>query len=399
MPQKRTRLIGVGWRDIVPPDPDGMCRDGATGPRMASTEIAERDRFVVLDGMRGLAALAVITDHVPSEIMAALLPGRYLAVDFFFVLSGFVLAHVYGERLARGMSLLSFMRVRVIRLYPLYLAAVLISVAMSVIVAIKGWEPYALWQVFSSLVFALLLIPCPPSLSLWPDAPFPLVGPSWSLFFELVINAVYALVGRFVTPVLCVGFMVTGGVTLVVASISGWDIGGFAWSNILGGVPRVMFGFFAGVWLYQMRAHWRAPALPVWAAFAILFAAMAMPAPQGLRPYWDLIAIILIFPPLVAMSANTRVKGGVLEVCAFVGMVSYGVYILHVPLIAWVRLTLQHFGLFDQMPGVALVALVAVVAVGVTAVLHVVYDVPVRRFLSRKKERKSRESAGPAPAS
>jgi peptidoglycan/LPS O-acetylase OafA/YrhL len=251
---------------------------------MVSADIAERDRFVVLDGMRGLAALAVITDHVPSEIMRALLPGRYLAVDFFFVLSGFVLAHVYGQRLAQGMPVLSFMRVRLIRLYPLYFAAILISAAMAVIIAIKGWEPFALWQVFTSFVFALLLIPCPPGLSLWPNAPFPLVGPSWSLFFELVINVVFALVGRILTPAVCLVFMALGAGALTLATIAGMDIGGHAWSNILGGLMRVTFGFFAGVWLYKMRARWSAPPLPVWAAFALLFAAMAMPTPHALRP-------------------------------------------------------------------------------------------------------------------
>jgi peptidoglycan/LPS O-acetylase OafA/YrhL len=366
---------------------------------MASTDIAERDRFVVLDGMRGLAALAVITDHVPSEIMRALLPGRYLAVDFFFVLSGFVLAHVYSERLRQGMSLLSFMRVRLVRLYPLYLAAVLISFAMSVLVALKGWEPYALWQVFTSLAFALLLIPCPPSLSLWPNAPFPLVGPSWSLFFELVINVVFALVGRFLTPVVCLGFMGAGAAALIFATFSGVDIAGHAWSNISGGLMRVTFSFFAGVLIYKLRNRWTAPALPVWGAFAILFAAMAMPVPHALRPFWDLAATLFIFPPLVATSADTRVRGRLLEFCAFVGLVSYGVYILHVPLFAWVRLALQYFGFYEQMPGVGLVAVMAVVAVSATAVLHMVYDVPVRRLLSPKKQRKTRENTGPAPAS
>ena len=366
---------------------------------MASTDIAERDRFIVLDGMRGLAALAVIADHVPSEIMRTVLPGRYLAVDFFFVLSGFVLAHVYGERLRQGMSLFSFMQVRLIRLYPLYLAAVVISFAMSVLVAVKGWEPYALSQVFTSLAFALLLVPCPPSLSLWPNAPFPFVGPSWSLFFELVINVVFAAVGRFLTSALCLWFMGTGAAGLTVATFAGVDIGGHAWSNILGGPLRVTFGFFAGVWLYKLRDRWTPPALPVWAAFGILFAAMAMPAPHELRPYWDLIAILFIFPPLVAMSANSRAKGKLLGFCAFIGLVSYGVYVLHVPLFAWVRLTLQRLDIYEQMPGLALVALMAVVAVSTTWVLHVVYDAPVRRFLSRRKQRKSRETAGPAPAS
>ena len=99
------------------------------------------------------------------------------------------------------------------------------------------------------------------------------------------------------------------------------------------------------------------------------------------------------------MSANTRVRGRLLDFCAFVGLVSYGVYVLHVPLFAWVRLALQSLDIYEQLPGVAMVAVMAIVAVSVTWVLHMVYDVPVRRFLSRGKQRKSRETTGPAPAS
>lgn len=366
---------------------------------MVSTEIAERDRFVVLDGMRGLAALAVITDHVPSETVQAALPAPYLAVDFFFILSGFVLAYVYGERLQRGMTFLTFMRVRLIRLYPLYLAAVLIAAVLSAISVIKGWQTFSLWQVFTSLGFALVLLPCPPGLSIAPNSLFPLAPPAWSLFFELVINAVYASVGRILTPAICLAFMAIGAGAMILSVGAGMDIGGHAWSNISGGLWRALFGFFTGVWLYKMRMHWQAPALPAWAALLILFAVMAMPAPPALRPYWELAAIFLIFPPLVAMSANSQVSGKARDVCAFVGLVSYGVYILHVPLINWVRVALQHFGLFDATPAVAMAALVAMVAVTAAAVLHVVYDVPVRRFLMRKKHSGSREKAGPAAAS
>lgn len=366
---------------------------------MASTEIAEKQRFVVLDGMRGLAALAVITDHVQSDLLRAMLPGRYLAVDFFFVLSGFVLAHVYLQRLQGGMSFWSFMRVRVIRLYPLYLVGLGLAAVMALIIAAKGWEPFGVGQVFTSLAFALLLIPCPPGLSLWPNAPFPLNGPAWSLFFELVINAVFALTARWLTPALCVAFMALGGGALAFAVFQGWDVGGFAWDNFAGGLMRVTFSFFAGVWIYKMRDHWSLPALPAWGAFAVLFAALAMPVPDGMRPFWDLFAILCIFPPLVAFSADTVVRGRAMQACAFVGLVSYGVYILHVPLFSWVRLTLQYVGVYDAIPGVAMVAIVASVAVAAAALLHVIYDVPVRRFLSRLGRRWSREKAGPATAS
>ena len=89
-------------------------------PDEAPRAAAGAERFALLDGLRGIAAFAVILDHTPPNFLGELIPGRYLAVDFFFVLSGFVLAHAYGRRLEGGWSVFSFMRARVIRLYPLY---------------------------------------------------------------------------------------------------------------------------------------------------------------------------------------------------------------------------------------------------------------------------------------
>jgi peptidoglycan/LPS O-acetylase OafA/YrhL len=77
-----------------------------------------RHQFVLLDGLRGVAALAVVVTHALYFFPPT--PMAYLAVDFFFMLSGFVLAHAYGERLRQGMTAGRFMAIRLIRLYPLY---------------------------------------------------------------------------------------------------------------------------------------------------------------------------------------------------------------------------------------------------------------------------------------
>ena len=169
---------------------------------MVSSDGAAKERFVVLDGMRGVAALAVIIDHVASPLMQTLIPGRYLAVDFFFVLSGFVLAHVYLTRLAEGrMSPGAFLRVRAIRFAPLYLAAFALGAALALLYALRGWHEHTLPHVATSALFGVFMLPTPPPLSIWPDAPFPLNGPTWSLFFELAVNAVFALVAlRWLTP-------------------------------------------------------------------------------------------------------------------------------------------------------------------------------------------------------
>lgn len=352
---------------------------------MVSSDVVGKERFTVLDGMRGLAALVVITDHVHSDLLTALLPGRYLAVDFFFVLSGFVLAHVYGQRLKSGrMSFAGFMRVRWIRLYPLYIAGALAGAVLALLYALKGWGEWPPSQVAASLLFALFLIPCPPPFSLWPNAPYPLNGPSWSLFFELFINVVFAVTARWLTPALCLVFMSVGAVLLVPTAFGFGQLdGGFAWSNFIAAFPRVTFGFFTGVWIYQTRLHDRVPALPVWGAYLALLAAFMIPAPEGWRPLVDLGATLILFPALVTLCANSFVRGAWMRVSATVGLLSYGVYVLHVPLWGWLRLSLERFGL--DLPGAADVAIAAVAALALAWGLHVAYDAPVRRLLAKSR--------------
>ncbi|MEY4784719.1 MAG: hypothetical protein RIR41_2654, partial [Pseudomonadota bacterium] len=107
--------------------------------RIRDAGAPSRERFLLLDGLRGVAAFAVILDHVPGGWLGELIPGRYLAVDFFFVLSGFVLAHAYGRGLEAGGSALDFMKARVIRLYPMYLLGLAIALSLAVLGAAGGW--------------------------------------------------------------------------------------------------------------------------------------------------------------------------------------------------------------------------------------------------------------------
>src|SRR5215210_2241655 len=80
-----------------------------------------------LNGLRGLAALIVVLFHAAALIGTQLAPGGYLAVDLFFILSGFVIAHAYDHRFAEGLGPLAFIRYRIIRFYPLYLLGLAIG--------------------------------------------------------------------------------------------------------------------------------------------------------------------------------------------------------------------------------------------------------------------------------
>jgi peptidoglycan/LPS O-acetylase OafA/YrhL len=185
--------------------------------------------------------------------------------------------------------------------------------------------------------------------------------------------------------------MAIGGVLLVPTAFGFGQLdGGFAWSNFIAGFPRVTFSFFTGVWLYLVRAHDRVPVLPAWAAYLALAAVFMIPGEGAWRAIVDLCAAMLVFPLLVAMAANSGAGGWMLRASSFVGMVSYGVYVLHVPLWGWLNLAMQTVSV--TLPGVVNVVLVAVFAMAAAAVLHILYDTPLRRRLSGK----SRAPAVPA---
>jgi peptidoglycan/LPS O-acetylase OafA/YrhL len=353
------------------------------------------DRFVLLDGMRGAAALVVITDHVPSDFFMGLLPGRYLAVDFFFALSGFVLAHVYGARLASGMSALDFMRVRLIRFYPLYIFATLAGAALAFAYTWKGWNEASFTQDLASLGFGAAFLPTPPGLSVHPNEPFPFNGPAWSLFFELAINAVFAIIAlRLSNRVLGTILLVSGAALVLTGFYFGRLDGGFQWSNFFAGATRVSYAFFAGVLVYRLRSYWRVPALPPALAFAALIAIFRVPAQGEWRAVFDLIAALFLFPLLIAFSADARPRGAFLTTCATMGALSYGFYVLQVPVRDWISVVSGlYFPAFQQLPGAASVILIAAATAVAAAILNAVYDIPVRRFLTRRHVRAAQITA------
>jgi peptidoglycan/LPS O-acetylase OafA/YrhL len=352
---------------------------------MSDGDLARRERFTVLDGMRGVAALVVITDHVPSLTLMSLLPGRYLAVDFFFALSGFVLAHVYGARLSGGMTMPSFLRVRLIRLYPLYLFATIAGALILFASLYKGWVEAPWTEVVATLLFGAALLPTPQGLAVF-GSPFPLNGPAWSLFFELLVNVVYALLAPRLTARLILVLLAVSGAALIVTAF--WfgrlDVG-FLWSNFAGGFPRVAFAFFAGVMVYRWRATWTAPALPAWVCVAAMLAIFAMPAQGVWRPVFDLTAAMVLFPLLIAFAANARSAGPMLRTYATMGLLSYGIYVLQVPVRDWSYLLLDKFAPGVELLGIWRVLIVTGATVAAAAVLHMVYDLPARRFLARLK--------------
>lgn len=325
-----------------------------------------QQRFLALDALRGLAAFVVMGQHADGHLRQVL-PHGHLAVDFFFVLSGFVLAHAYGE----DSSAVGFFWARLTRLYPMYLVGVLLGV---IELALRGTSDVDLATMIGP---ALLFLPSMPAGAVYL---YPLDAPAWSLLSELLANALWFPARRRMKGVLGIGVLVAGAVAvLVVYATLGRVGGGAMWNNILAGFARVGFGFTAGTLLYHVwrRASVR-PRVPGWVAPLLLGAVLAAPFPTALEP----LAVFLV-PPMVYVGACAQPLAGWASVSRWLGDVSYPVYTIHLPIIGLIGVLVtrplaaagaQHIALVVLPATFAFVALCATLA-------ERFYERPLRRWL------------------
>ena len=343
-------------------------------------------RYVFLDGIRGVAALLVLTRHTDAfwnfEIYRA-----YLAVDLFFVLSGFVIASAYDRRLRDGvLSVGGFMLVRLIRLYPMFL--------LSLVLAVFAWSasdkpaPMFGGSLWLAATMTALFLPTPPHR----DAIlFPLNGPYWSLFFELLANLGYALFHRVLSTRVLLGvLLVSAAVMARMALRMGTLDAGFSFTetSLLLGVSRAVFGIAFGVLLFRsagalskIARHAGSP----WLAFAAVSAVMLSPDMGRLNAIVDLAAVCMLFPlAVLSMSrdAATRFDRTLLAL----GAASYPIYVLHAPLGELVlHLLPGAIPAFAPYSGITFISLLMPLAV----LLERRVDIPLRRWLSSRLTRRS----------
>jgi peptidoglycan/LPS O-acetylase OafA/YrhL len=202
-----------------------------------------------MNGLRGIAAIAVVTMHL-SFYLGFLHPANVApAVDFFFVLSGFVIAYAYERQIVAGLDLRRFVAARLIRLYPLYLFGLAIGAA-----AMWTYQrPPDAMGFYAHLVLNLLMLPSPSMFDPTNLDLFPLNFTYWSLFLELVANMVYAAVASRLSNRGLAGIILLGFAGLIAAGLTTGSLdNGTVRATVLGGVARVTFGFFAGVGLYRL---------------------------------------------------------------------------------------------------------------------------------------------------
>lgn len=351
-----------------------------------------KQTFVALDGVRGVAAIAVMMFHIawwPG--FGRPFPSAYLAVDLFFALSGFVVAHAYSPRLTQGLSALAFLRVRVVRLWPLYALGLAVGVAAVIGTRMAHDLSISSEAVAKHLGFHLLFLPLLLGGALSGQL-FPFNGPSWSLSFEVLINAVYGAVHRFLSPRVLSLFLPASAAVLFGASVqfSGLDAG-YQWGSVLVGVPRVAFSFAVGLALHGLWSRGKLPAIPkAWAmpAFALsclLLGAILLYAPsKAMRPLYDWAVVVAAWPLMMALWIGVRPTGLTERACALLGRLSYPVYVLHVPIGRMVLLAATaglgaHVASGTTAVWTTAVALTVVLSLAATRF----YDPPARAALGR----------------
>ena len=289
---------------------------------------ATRHRYAALDAMRGLAALAVVVYHLDRPYA----PSAYIAVDFFFVLSGFVIARAYGEKLANGMTVLAFMTARYVRLYPLFL----IGSVYGLVQLLLHWQASGVGRtdLAASIVSTVFMLPSPSFLTrsagdIW--ALYPLNGPAWSLFWELLANLVFALV-LFRLKTRSLILIAAASLVMLIGSVfyhKSLDLG-WEWRSVDGGFARVFFSFTLGMIIYRLRnttalgrtVNSYAALLPIATILTLLF----LPA-YSLK--YALVFCILISPLIVLAGTMLELPAKLQKLGIFLGYLSYPIYMCH----------------------------------------------------------------------
>jgi peptidoglycan/LPS O-acetylase OafA/YrhL len=337
--------------------------------------------YAGLDGLRGVAALFVVLYHVLLPLNFQGDPHGYLAVDFFFMLSGFVVANAYLARLSATMSFSEFAKIRLVRLYPLFLLGMTMGIVVSMGKAITT-HSFSVGIFLQPTIMAFLILPFGSYSHSKMD--FPFNGPAWSLFYEFVINFVFAASVRFLTNLVLSIVVCTGAVVLAIqvciygsafhgASLSAYDLA----------LARVTFSFFAGVGLHRLFTNHVIRRVRYGYLAAAFLLTLILMAPDWLGGrIFDPLAIMIGFPLVMLLSFCDEPAGFIRSWSLKAGALSYPIYITHAP----VSRIFQTFAENHHLKGLSLALMVVIEVLSVLVVGWIacdLFDAPLQSRLKK----------------
>lgn len=367
-----------------------------------------KPHYEILDGLRGVAALLVVFYHIFEGLSFAAggtlittINHGYLAVDFFFILSGFVIGYAYDDRLGKSMTLGNFFKRRLIRLHPMIIMGAVLGAIFYCLQGCVKWDGthVSTSLIMLALLCAMFFIPATPGVSYdirGNGEMFPLNGPSWSLFFEYIGNILYALfIHRLSNKALTILVFLLGiGLAwFALFDVAGYGMIGVGWTldgvNFLGGSLRMLFPFSLGMLLSR---HFKPIKVrgAFWICSIVLLVLFCIPYIEGTSPIsfnglFEAICILFIFPVLVWIGASGKTTNKhSTQICKFSGDISFPLYAVHYPVMylfySW--LIENKYYTFEEVWPMALIVYMGSILLAYLCLKC--YDEPIRKWLSRK---------------
>lgn len=379
-----------------------------------------------LTPLRGIAALLVVIFHsslflgpIVKPETTLFIQNGWLWVDFFFVLSGFILAHVYGTYFQEGVSWLGYKKyllARFARIYPLHFVTLWVAVLLIAGIKLFAQDIMPFIQVifdYKTIPASLLLIQ---SMHLYITPP--LNTPSWSLSTEWWVYVLFPLL---VGPFFRLRTVGKIGAFLAIAALFGllmyyivphWGNRYFAKPGELSpatlnvtadwGYIRCLAGFLLGMLFYEIYRHRLGYSL-LRSGFAFLAVAIALVV--ALHAGWHELLVVALFPLLILTAAynNDFVKRA-LETRPLqrLGDWSFSIYMVHIPIVFgfWIALlrekpmALSSFEAFYKsitIPGWQYCLAVVGLTLVASALMYRYVEVPARNYLNARFQSKPKE--------
>lgn len=364
-----------------------------------TNELATKPHYPILDGLRGIAAIIVVTFHLAEPFSTGNLDKfvnhGYLAVDFFFLLSGFVIGYAYDDRWQKT-TVGNFFKRRIERLQPMVVLGMTLGAIGFYFTDSTLWpliHTIPIWKMLLVMLIGYTILPVPLSLDIrgWQEM-HPLNSVGWSLFFEYIANILYAVwIRKFSTLALSI-LVGIAAIALIHLAVTNGDVSG-GWTlnveQVRIGFTRTMYPFFAGLLLSRIAKPIQIKNALMWCSLLVAIV-LYMPRIGGAEHLWlnglyDSVCIIIVFPLIVYLGAS-----GVMQsqkenrICKFLGDISYPLYMVHYPLVyfyvAWISNN-KGITIGQAWPYAFLILIGSIVLAYVSLKW---YDEPVRKWLRKK---------------
>lgn len=345
-----------------------------------------KQHFLLLDGLRGFAALFVVIFHfmeiVIPDYSKNIFGHGYLAVDFFFCLSGFVIAYAYDDRL-KSLSVGDFFLLRLIRLQPLVVFGSILGLVTFLIDPFSNlYRTYGFWGTLKLFAASVFLIPYPVMPERYHNL-FNLNAPAWSLFWEYVANIFYALLfvrwSKSIVSIVCLA----GGLMLVYTAYEHKNLsGGWGGPNFWDGGVRILYSFFAGIMVFRMKLAIK-NSLGFIGLTVVLALALFSPFGEAYNWWLESFIVLFYFPLIVALGAGSNSVSAYKTLAVWSGELSYPLYMVHYPFV-WIFLTYVS----TQKPSTDTLAwLIPIAVIAIVIFSYLVFrfvDRPLRSYLRSK---------------